>query len=328
MCNRTCIWAAGVWVAASATSAFGQEASPAPAQRQQLEELSYDASVPPPTLTGVRYGPHRRNTLDFWKASSDGPTPLVMVIHGGGWNGGSSKQTIHKLVDTQALLDAGVSVASIHYRLIKHAGDLQPPVRAPLEDAARALQFIRSQAEPWNVDKSRIAAAGGSAGGCSSLWLACHDDLAQPQSPDPVARESTRLACVALNRPQTTLDPQQMKAWIPNSSYGAHAFAKESFQQFLAERESLSEWIEEYSPYGLLDARDPPAYLWFSNPPSGGKPEKDPTHSAAFGVKFKQRCDQLGVACEVQYPGAPDVQHKTPTDYLIAFFGEGAAGRQ
>ena len=50
---------------------------------------SYDASVPNPTLSNVRYGPHGRNVLDFWKAPSEKPTPLVFVVHGGGWGGNS-----------------------------------------------------------------------------------------------------------------------------------------------------------------------------------------------------------------------------------------------
>lgn len=68
-----------------------------------------------------------------------------------------------------------------------------PPVKGPLSDAARPLQFVRSKATEWNVDKERIAASGGSAGTCSSLWLAFHTDMADPKSEDPVAHESTRL---------------------------------------------------------------------------------------------------------------------------------------
>src|SRR5207302_11330766 len=100
---------------------------------------------------------------------------------------------------------------------------IEPPVKAPLEDAARALQMIRSKAGEWNLDKKRIGATGGSAGACSSLWLAFHDDLADPKSEDPVARESTRLHCAAANGAQTSLDPQQVKEWTPNSGYGGHA---------------------------------------------------------------------------------------------------------
>ena len=143
-------------------------------------------------MTNIRYGKNERHVLDFWKAESDTPTPLVFVIHGGGWKEGS-KERLHKFVDTPALLKAGISVVAINYRLMRHAEGVEPPVKAPLHDAARALQFVRSKATEWNVDKARIGAAGGSAGACSSLWLAFHDDLADSASSDPVARESTRL---------------------------------------------------------------------------------------------------------------------------------------
>jgi acetyl esterase/lipase len=277
----------------------------------------YADSVPVPTYSGIRYGEKHRNVLDFWQAPSDQPTPVVVVIHGGGWNGGAKEQ-LDIFVDTGRLLKAGISVATINYRLIKHSKDEEPYVKGPLSDAARAVQFLRSKADEWNIDKTRFAATGGSAGACTSLWLAYHDDLADPASEDPVARESTRLMCVAPLRAQTTLDPKQMKEWIPNSKYGAHAFGLESFDQFLAERDNLLPFINEYSPYALLDANDPPTYMFYRVAPAIGKPEKDPTHSAVFGVKLQERCRELGVPCELVYPGAPDVKHETPTDYLIA----------
>ena len=152
---------------------------------------AYADSVPKPTLSGVRYGAHDRHILDFWKAPSEKPTPLVLVIHGGGWLSGS-KERLDRFVDTEALLKSGISVVAINYRLMKHSKGITPPVKAPLYDAARALQFVRSKAAEWNIDKTRIAAAGESAGACSSLWLAYHDDLADSASDDPVARESTR----------------------------------------------------------------------------------------------------------------------------------------
>ena len=85
-------------------------------------------------------------------------------------------------------------MVAINYRYIAQAeaDGVKPPVKGPLGDAARALQFVRSKAAEWNIDKPRIGATGGSAGACSSLWLAFHPDMADPKSTDPVARESTR----------------------------------------------------------------------------------------------------------------------------------------
>ncbi|MFT5301552.1 MAG: acetyl esterase/lipase [Mariniblastus sp.] len=278
---------------------------------------AYDASVPKPTHAGVSYGKHKRHILDFWKASSDKPTPLVFVIHGGGWSGGS-KERLHRFADTAALLESGISVVAINYRLMADTEGVVPPVKAPLHDAARALQFVRSKASEWNIDKARIGAAGGSAGACSSLWLTYHDDLADPKSEDLVARESTRLWCAAVIGPQTTLDPKQMKEWTPNSRYGGHAFGKKNFAKFLADRESILSWIEEYSPYALVSDGDPPTCLFFNAVPAIGKAQKDPTHTANFGVKLQERCVELGVDCKVIYPGVSNASYQTPTDYLIA----------
>ncbi len=279
----------------------------------------YAENVPQPTMKGLRYGDHERNVIDFWKAESDEPTPLVLVIHGGGWLGGS-KELINRFVDVQKTLDAKISVAAINYRLIQRSveNDETPPVKAPLRDAARALQFIRSNAEQWNIDKQRIGAAGGSAGACSSLWLAFHDDMANPNSPDPVLRESTRLKCAAVIGAQTTLDPKQMKEWTPNSKYGAHAFGvKGGFGEFLKRRSEIEQWIEEYSPWANVSSDDPPVYLKYSAPPAIGKPQKDPTHTSNFGVKLKERCEKNSVDCELRYPGAKTAKHKAPTDFLI-----------
>jgi acetyl esterase/lipase len=281
-------------------------------------QTEYDPSVPKPTVAEVRYGDHERHILDFWKAESDTPTPLAFVIHGGGWQGGS-KERLHRFADPTALLEAGISVVAINYRYVKQAVEegVEPPVKAPLHDAARALQFVRSKAAEWNLDKERVGAAGGSAGACSSLWLAFHDDLADPKSEDPVARESTRLWCAAVIGAQTSLDPKQMVEWTPNSRYGGHAFVLATFPKFLAGREEILPWIAEYSPYALVSDDDPPVYLIYSVAPALGKDQKDPTHTSNFGVKLQEHCAATGVDCELVYPGAPDATHENSTAYLI-----------
>lgn len=278
---------------------------------------AYAATVPKPTFAEVAYGPHSRHVLDFWKADSDKPTPVVFVIHGGGWKGGS-KERVDRFADVPALLNAKISVAAINYRLINAATKSKPPVKEPLHDAARALQFLRSKAGRWNIDKERIGAAGGSAGACSSLWLAFHHDMAKPDDKDPVSRESTRLYCAAVKGAQTTLDPKQMKEWTPNSRYGGHAFGLKNFAEFLKRRGSITPWIKEFSPYANVDSSDPPIHLTYSRPPAIGKDQKDPTHTANFGVKLQEHCVAKNVQCELVYPSAPEVKHPTSTQFLIS----------
>jgi acetyl esterase/lipase len=136
-------------------------------------------------------------------------------------------------------------------------------VKAPLEDAARALQFVRSKAAEWNIDKKRIGATGGSAGACSSLWLAFHDDMADPKSSDPIARESTRLYCAAVNGAQVTLDPKVVREWMPNYTYGAHAFGLKNLDEVEKNRDKLKAWIKEYSPIEHVTKDDPPIGLFY-----------------------------------------------------------------
>ena len=279
-----------------------------------------------PTQANVAYGMHERQVLDFYKAESAKPTPLLFFIHGGGWVAGD-KSGVGEL---EACLKAGISVVSINYRYSWQAqlAGVMPPVQWPLEDAARALQFVRSKAGEWNLDKQRIGASGGSAGACSSLYLAFHEDMADPKSSDPIARESTRLWCAAVTGAQTSLDPKQLKEWTPNSRYGGHAFGfmdpndrktrDTRFAEFLDKRESVLKWIKMYSPYELVSKDDPPVYLFYSGVPAIGQEQKDPTHTANYGVKLQEHCQAIGSECELVYPGAPNVKHKSIAEFLIA----------
>src|SRR4029077_3167031 len=112
-------------------------------------------------------------------------------IHGGSWIGGDKSGYYSR---AKTFLDAGISLATINYRLMKQANEekVVPPVKAPLEDAPRAVQFVRSKASEWNIDKKRVGATGGSAGGASTLWLAFPDDLADPKGKHPVALSTPR----------------------------------------------------------------------------------------------------------------------------------------
>ena len=129
-----------------------------------------------------------------------------------------------------------------------------------------------------------------------------------------------------MNGAQTSLDPQQLKEWTPNSRYGGHAFGFDAdgakklsqFDVFLAGRETILPWIAEYSPYALVGRGAPPLYLHYTTPPALGQNQKDPTHTANFGVKLQERCREFAVECELVYPGATEVKHASIQDYLIA----------
>jgi acetyl esterase/lipase len=273
----------------------------------------------PPTAANLAYGPHPRNVLDFFRAKAEAPTPLVFCIHGGGWRAGD-KSSYYGSV--KSFLDNGLSVVTINYRLIGQPGDPNaetPPVKAPLEDAKRALQFVRSKAAEWNVDPKRIGATGGSAGACSSLWLALHDDMADPASPDPIARQSTRLFCAAVNGAQVSLDPKETRSWLPNYTYGAHAFGLKSLDEVEAQRDRLAAWIKEYSPITHVSKDDPPIGLYYTGTKGAkvGEVHPDPTHSPILGLKLAEALRAAGV--DVVYHSNTEPNEKLPTSskYLI-----------
>jgi len=268
----------------------------------------------PKQLIDVAYGNHPRQVLDFYQAKSDTPTPVVFYIHGGGWQGGDKK------TNPKAFLDKGISVVAITYRYVRNGVEdkVEPPVKAPLEDAARALQFVRSKADEWNLAKTRIGATGGSAGACSSLWLAFHDDLADPQSDDPVARESTRLYCAAVNGAQVSLDPRELREWMPNYSYGAHAFGLPNFQGLIDNRENVLKWIKEYSPIEHVSKDDPQIALFYGGEvPVVGASPKDPTHSGIMGLKLEERLKAVDVDVVLVHPDRPHPMYRNSTEYLI-----------
>jgi len=287
------------------------------------EKKKTEKKPPPPlpaTTAKLAYGKHERQVIDFWQAKSDQPTPLVLYIHGGGWRGGDKSSVGAAAI--KRYLDEGISVAAINYRYTQQAVEqkVEPPVKAPLEDAARALQTIRSKAGEWNIDKKRIGATGGSAGACSSLWLAFHDDLAKPDSDDPIARESTRLWCAAVNGAQVSLDPKELLEWIPNYTYGAHAFGLANIKELSEKRDSILKWIKEYSPIEHVSKDDPPIALFYGKqetPPVVGTNQKDPTHSGVMGVKLEERLKAAGVECVLVHQDKTHPKYKSAADFLI-----------
>jgi acetyl esterase/lipase len=272
----------------------------------------------PPTAGNVAYGPLERQVLDFFQAKSDKPTPLVFCIHGGGWVRGDKS---NYYIFVKSYLDNGISVVTINYRFISQAVEqkVTPPVKAPLEDAARALQFVRSKAAEWNIDKTRIGATGGSAGGFSALWLAFHDDMADPKSNDPVARESTRVYCAAVDSAQVSLDPKEVREWLPNYTYGALAFGMRNLDNVEKNREVVTPWLKEYSPINLVTKDDPPIGLYYGGVKGAkvGESHPDAVHSPILGLKLAEKLKATGVEVVFRSSSEPDVKPASTGAFLI-----------
>ncbi len=272
-----------------------------------------------PDVRDARYGLHERNVLDLWRADGEGPRPLVVFFHGGGFRGGS-KEALDKGLLAK-LLEAGVSVAAANYRLSSQA-----PFPAPMHDAARAIQFLRSKASDWNLDPERFAATGGSAGAGLSLWLAFHDDLADPESPDAVGRESTRLRCAAVTNGQSSYDPRFIREHL-----GYDASEDPALVPFYGlepdkwDSDEAKTKFEEASPITHLTRDDPAVFLTYSYPdtdPAEGLSRGHLIHHPRFGLILQEAMEGLGLECVVEVPKRAGRRGDEGTEALARFLIE------
>jgi len=288
-----------------------------------------------PTLANLRYGPHKRNVLDLYLAESAEPTPLVLYIHGGGFRGGDKRSL--NVSEAKSYLNAGFSIAAINYRLTDTA-----PAPAAYMDCARALQFLRHNAAKWNIDPQLVASTGGSAGAGTSMWLAFHDDLAEADSGDPIARQSTRLTCIAVRNGQSSYDPRfAEKIGLPRPNFERHPFFLPFYGIKANEIDSprAYELYKRAAPITYISEDDPPALLMYNYPNEEVTEETSlglVVHHPRFGIALKEQLDKLDIECIVQYQDPKSgklVRHEenalpaTPVEFIRRQFNRAKAKR-
>ena len=112
------------------------------------------------TRANVEYGRHDGETLlgDAYMPRAPGKYPVIIAVHGGGWQGGS--KSAYRFLGPW-LAQRGYVVFSIDYRLVKAGKKMFPE---SVHDVRAGVQFVRSQAAEFKVDPDRIALMGDSAG--------------------------------------------------------------------------------------------------------------------------------------------------------------------
>lgn len=109
-------------------------------------------------ITYAKYG-NKKVLLDLYQPKGNSFYPGVILVHGGGWTGGSRESNAYKAT-AMALAQQGYVVASVDYRL---AGEAKFP--AAVKDVAAAIRWMRANADSRRVYADKIAGIGGSAGG-------------------------------------------------------------------------------------------------------------------------------------------------------------------
>lgn len=113
------------------------------------------------TVRDLTYTPKSWPTAqvaDLYKPVSKRPAPAVLLIHGGGWSKSERRSDMNRIA--RNLARRGYFVMNATYRLTP---EWQYP--APVEDLSEAIRYLRRNAGSLNIDPSRIATFGYSAGG-------------------------------------------------------------------------------------------------------------------------------------------------------------------
>ncbi|MEO1267128.1 MAG: alpha/beta hydrolase [Myxococcota bacterium] len=246
-------------------------------------------------LPDISCGPYAENLVDLIVPNGIESPPLLFFIHGGGFTGGSRLNTLgaggRGVGTTVRYLEAGFAYATVDYRFLHDGG-----VQTPLQDVQVCLQFMRLHAEELGFDPERIVLAGGSAGAGTSLWIASHDDLAEPTHEHPVLRVSTEVTGIIITGTQATYD---ILAWndvfepeYPGILDGALTVPQiaQALLRFYDVDDAAVLEEEPYLSYRAavhmlpkLDASDPPIWLQTNgddtHPLLGGDPLHHPYHA-------------------------------------------------
>ena len=121
----------------------------------------------------------------FWAAPDKATGAVFIVAPGGGYRVLAPHEA-----DAYAkwLAANGITAFVLKYRLA--ADGYRVPVI--LQDAARAVRLVRSNAAAWGLDPKRLGMIGSSAGGHLTATLITQFDSGKADASDPIERESSR----------------------------------------------------------------------------------------------------------------------------------------
>ena len=282
----------------------------------------------------IAYDSKARTQLDIWLPNSTAPTGLVIYVHGGGFTSGD-KDFVYAVqsggawdfpTDIRYLLQNNIAFAAIRYTYLNTTGETEG-VKKPMSDVKRALQYIRSRASDFNIDKNKIILAGNSAGAGTSLWIAFNNDLADASNSDPVLRESSRVKGVVARETQSSYNIEDRYVNDVFIDYGLtwseilandtgniqKIYGVSSTAQY--ETPAIDSYRADVDMLSLLTSDDPE--IWVNNtlrdvvhPYSA--PEIS-SHHAFHARELKERADVVGVQ-NITYYGKNPILYSDPSN--------------
>lgn len=175
----------------------------------------------------------------YWPDAARATGAAIVICPGGGYNVLAAHEGEPF---ARWLNDLGVAAFVLKYRLIKD-GYRVPVI---LQDAARAIRLVRTNAPGWNLDPKRIGIMGSSAGGHLSATLSTRFDAGRSNAADPIERASSR--------PDLTILCYAFILFDRGDKPDRH-------ERFLGAG-FTSEQVKQFSPALNVTKDTPPCFVW------------------------------------------------------------------
>ncbi|MCX7015414.1 MAG: alpha/beta hydrolase fold domain-containing protein, partial [Candidatus Sumerlaeota bacterium] len=320
MTNRVLWMALPVMAAMLSGHAMGGEPRP----RRENAPRRPPASQPAQASEGARlerdleYGRvgEKRLLLDLYlPENAEGPLPLIVWVHGGGWQSGSKEQC---LPARQGFVARGYAVASVNYRLSGEA-----PFPAQIEDCKASIRWLRANAKTYKLDPDRIGVWGSSAGGHLVALLGTSGEVKEWDQGDN-AGVSSRVQAVC-----DFYGPTDLAQFVVTPGYEGHA-KPDSPESKLIGGAVLDnkDKAARANPIPYVDKGDPPFLIVHG--------DSDPVVPPPQGQLLYDALQKAGVESSLHFlsgakHGGPEFNAPDVVEMVAAFFDKhlkGLATRQ
>jgi len=248
---------------------------------------------------------HERQKLDLYlPEKAEGPLPLIIWIHGGGWQSGSKENCLPL---RSGFVLKGYAVASINYRL---SGDA--PFPAQIEDTKSAIRWLRAHAKEYRLDPDHIGVWGSSAGG-HLVALAGTSGGEKSFDVGEILEVSSRVQAVC-----DFYGPTDLNAFVATPGYERHAKADAPEVKLLGGTiQDNPDKVARLNPVTYVSPDDPPFLILHG--------DKDPVVPIGQSRLLLEALQKAGVAVEFKVVegaghGGPGFQKPENEGMVSAFF--------
>lgn len=259
-----------------------------PEQRREWLELATPVHFEAPDnvrcVLGQAYGEHPKQRLDlYFPAEAEGPLPLIIYVHGGGWSVGERDSSYINCCFH--CIDHGFAIMAVDYRLLPETGWPDN-----LADVCLALDWAREHSGEYGLDPGRFGIIGDSAGGHLALMCAL-------KRPDAVRAVCAQFA-------PTIMLPRVEDEMYLESGLARHGPPSVPPLYAVLAGSEDEQTLLSCSPISHIGADIPPAFLQHGT--------RDALVPYQMSTRFAERARELYPDCCVEYKLYDGFVHSDP----------------